>query len=621
MCGILGERVFKSNRLIDKHQFMGLLNLSRQRGPDSQDYFTNGQNIQLGFNRLAILDLSENGNQPIHSPSNRYTMVFNGEIYNHLELRKLLPENKYFFKGHGDSETLIACFDHHGINSTAKMLDGMFAIGLFDHAEKKLHLIRDFAGIKPLHYGWNGETLVFASQYNQISRHPVFNNESINEEVLKLYLTQHHIPSPFGLLKNTYSVKPGEIITFDGQGQKQSELYWTFPEYNHHPDEDVEIMDQVENELDSAVQAELLSDVPLGTFLSGGVDSPLIGYFAKNNIGKNFNTFSMGSDSSIHNESIQAMKYAKYLETSHYSTYMNAENSLDALDRAVESAGEPFGDFSIIPTWQISKLAKEKVTVALSGDGGDELFFGYERFRSIAKNHRFWHYPYWLRYSLRGLDKLFFNENHINECIFASAPSEAHQGLHCHFPVDKLLQIAPDLINFEMPANFSIFDYSNPPSQKELLYFIRKAEFYGMLQKTLAKVDRASMAHGLEVRVPFLKKSFLEKILKMDISIHNPLQQRKKLLFQLLNKCYPTVIPTKAKMGFSISLANWIIKDYQEPFRDKLLDQSFCENYGFDKTAIEQMLGTHISGQKDYKWPLFSLYSLSVWNEKGRTVV
>ena len=211
MCGILGEIVFKSHRLIDKDQFMELLNLSRQRGPDSQDYFTNGQNIQLGFNRLAVLDLSENGNQPIHSPSNRYTMVFNGEIYNHLELRKSLPKNKYFFKGHGDSETLIACFDHYGIISTAQMLDGMFAIGLFDHAEKKLHLIRDFAGIKPLHYGWDGGTLVFASQYNQISRHPVFNNEPINEEVLKLYLTQHHIPSSIGFIKNTYSVQKNSV--------------------------------------------------------------------------------------------------------------------------------------------------------------------------------------------------------------------------------------------------------------------------------------------------------------------------------------------------------------------------------------------------------------------------
>ena len=622
MCGILGEFVYNNHSLIDRSRFLSLLELSRNRGPDSQGYFTNDNNFQFGFNRLSILDLSENGNQPIHSSTGRYTMVFNGEIYNHLELRKLLPSEKYLFQGNGDAESLIACFDYFGIIQTVDKLNGMFAIGIFDHFNNKLFLIRDFAGIKPLHYGWNGKLLVFASQYNQISRHPAFSNEPINEEILKLYLNQHFIPSPFGLLYNTFSVQPGEIVTFDGDIRKESQIYWNFPEYNHHKEENVEELEQqIKDDLDSAVKEELLSDVPLGAFLSGGVDSPLICYFAKNNLDEKFNTFSMGSDSADHDESIQAMKYANSLQSSHYSTHINAKNSLDALEKAVVSAGEPFGDFSIIPTWQLSKLAKGKVTVALSGDGGDELFFGYERFRSIGKNHRFWHYPYWLRYYLRGLDKLIYNERHINECILAPSPGEAHRGLHSRFPSNILHQIAPDLKEVEMPHQFNLYDYSIPNSQNELIYNIRKAEFYGMLQKTLTKVDRASMAHGLEVRVPFLNKSFLEKILLIDISIHKPLQNRKKILFQILNKCYPKVKPVKTKMGFSISLSNWIKQDYQQPFRDKLLDKSFCDSFGFDKSAIESMLSDHITDQKDYKWPLFSLYSLSIWNERGRKLV
>ena len=286
MCGILGELVYNQHRLLSKKQFLSLLDLSRSRGPDSQGYYSNSKNIQFGFNRLAILDLSDNANQPINSPSGSFTMVFNGEIYNHMDLRNGLPKNKYVFKGHGDTETLIVCFDHYGIVSTVEMLNGMFAIGIFDHRDSSLHLIRDFAGIKPLHYGWNDNMVVFASQFNQISRHPGFNNEPIDEEVLKLYLSQNFIPSPFGLLKKTYSVKPGEIITIDSEGRKHSQLYWTFPEYNHHPDEDIEVLEQVENELNSAVQAELSSDVPLGAFLSGGVDSPLICYHIQNNIGR-----------------------------------------------------------------------------------------------------------------------------------------------------------------------------------------------------------------------------------------------------------------------------------------------------------------------------------------------
>jgi len=621
MCGILGEFIYNNHSLTDRSRFLSLLELSRNRGPDSQGYFTNDNNFQFGFNRLSILDLSKNGNQPIHSPSGRYTMVFNGEIYDHLELRKTLPKDKYIFKGFGDTESLIACFDNFGIENTVSKLDGMFSIGIFDHREKELHLIRDFAGIKPMYYGWNEKVSVFASQYNQISNHPVFNNEPIDGEVLKLYLTQHFIPAPFGLLKNTYAVNPGEIITFDINGKKHSKKYWVYPEYVPDQNDRKDVLEKIETDLESAIKAELLSDVPLGAFLSGGVDSPLICYYASRLRNKTFDTFSMGSDSVAHDESRQATEYANYLKTPHYMTYMNAENSLEILERAVESAGEPFGDFSIIPTWQLSKLAKEKVTVALSGDGGDELFFGYERFRSITKNYHYWRYPFWLRYYLRGIDKLIYNEKHINECILASKPGEAHRGLHSRFPPNILDQIAPDLKMVEMPGRFDLYDYPNPTSQDELLYYIRKAEFYGMLQKTLMKVDRASMAHGLEVRVPFLKKSFLEKILKIDISIHNPLQQRKKLLFQLLNKCYPTINPEKTKMGFSIPLTNWIRKDYQQTFKEKLLDKSFCDSLGFDNSAIEQMLSSHITRKIDYKWPLFSLFSLSVWNQNRRGIV
>jgi asparagine synthase (glutamine-hydrolysing) len=347
----------------------------------------------------------------------------------------------------------------------------------------------------------------------------------------------------------------------------------------------------------------------------------LICYYAKNKTENEFNTFSMGSDSPIHDESMQAQKYANFLKTTHYTTHMNANNSLEALDGAVASVGEPFGDYSIIPTWQVSKIAKEKVTVALSGDGGDELFFGYDRFRSIGKNHSFWHYPYWIRYGLRGLDKLIFNEKHINECILSSNPGTSHWGLHCRFPYRWLNQIAPNLIHIDAPSLFGVYNYTNPASQEELLYNTRKAEFYGMLQKTLTKVDKASMAHGLEVRVPLLKKSLVEDILRMGIRIHQPMQGRKRILYSLLDKCYPFIPPEKTKKGFSISLSNWLKKNYQKPFRQVLLDQNYCDTFGFDKNAIKSMLVSHNSNHQDLQWPLFSLYSLAIWNKEGRSLV
>ena len=621
MCGILGEFVYNNHSLTDRSRFLSLLALSRNRGPDSQGYFTNDENIQFGFNRLSILDLSENGNQPIQSSSGRYTMVFNGEIYNHEELRKSLPNGKYTFKGNGDTESLIACFDHFGVEKTVHRLDGMFAIGIYDNQEKSIHLIRDFAGIKPLFYGWNENILIFASQYNQISRHKNFHKEPIDVAILKLYLSQNYIPSPFGILKHTHSVQPGEIISIDKNGKLHSTNYWQFPTYVSEEINNSNLIDEIESDLDSAVKDELLSDVPLGAFLSGGVDSSLICYFANKYKKNKFNTFSMGSDSAVHDESFQAQKYADDLGTTHYSTFLNAENSLDILKKAVASTGEPFGDFSIIPTYKVSMMAKEKVTVALSGDGGDELFFGYERFNSVAKNHSLWNNPFWVRYLVRGMDKIVFNEKHYNECILAPNSGVAHQGLHERISQSQLNNLIPGISEINLPDTFNIFNYQTPFTQNELLYEMRKSEFYGMLQKTLTKVDRASMANGLEVRVPFLKKTFLENMLKLNINCHKPMKGRKLLLFNLLRKCYPSISPQKIKMGFSVSLAGWLKNNYYKPFKNTLINTQFCQDVGIEKKVLENMFEMHRVGEKDFKWPIYSLYSLAIWMQNERKLI
>ncbi len=618
MCGIFGEFITKSKGLTEKHSFLSLLKLSRSRGPDKQGYFTNSKNLQFGFNRLSIQDLSDNGNQPIHSPSGKYIMVFNGEIYNHLDIRKSLPVDKYHFNGNGDTESLITFFDYFGIVKTVERIEGMFAIGIFDLQEDCLFLIRDIAGIKPLHYGYKNKNVVFSSQFNQLSKHPIFHNEQIDKNVLKLYLNQHFVPPPYGLLNNTYSVNPGEIISFDKNGIKPTITYWTFPEYDSEINKNQNVINKIERNLQSVVHSELISDVPVGSFLSGGVDSPLISYFAKKNNQNDFNTFSMGSDSLTHDETEQAHQYANALGTNHYSIKMTAENSLNALESSVETAGEPIGDFSIIPTWELSRLAKEHVKVILSGDGGDELFFGYERFRSIGKNYSIWKYPYWIRKFIWGFEKLIFNEKHFNECVLVTSPGEAHRGLHCRFPNQLIQSIAPDLSPCIAPPNYNTYNYAITGSENHLLHKIRKAEFYGMLQKTLTKIDRASMAHGLEIRVPFLNKKFLEMIFRINVSDHQPLVNRKKLLYQLLQKSYPKILPGKIKKGFSIPLSSWIRTSYHKPFKEKLLDQSFYQSFGFNKTAIEDLFSQHISQKWDYKWPLFTLYSLAIWNKQGR---
>ena len=614
MCGILGE-YSQRNNLIPARNFKYLLNLSKSRGPDDSSIKSASGKVRFGFNRLAILDLSKEGSQPIWSPSGRYLIVFNGEIYNHFELRKNLDKCGENIRSHGDTASLAYCIDEWGVDRTIEFLEGMFAIGVWDKEERCIYLARDFAGIKPLFYGFNSSGLVFASQFNQISNHPFFRNEPINQSVLKLYITQHFIPPPYGLLENTFSVFPGEIVRINNDFNLKKRKYWSFPKFDNSTMIYANAKNIIENEIRRSVKEQLISDVPLGAFLSGGVDSPLICNFAKNYIKGEFKTFSIGSNSKIHDETQKSIEYAKALKTKHHIEKMTSGNSLDYLDDILVKIGEPIGDSSILPSWKLSNVASSKVTVILSGDGADELFFGYERFQAIAKNHWLWNYPFHLRYFIRGLDRLLWNDKYINECVLANCPGDSHFGLHSKQTGDFYDHLVPGLKNISLPENYNIYKYSNPKSKNELLHLIRKAEFYGMLQKTLAKVDRASMANSLEVRVPFLKKDLVENVVKTGISIHSPMKKRKKILFDLLNESFQNIKPQLQKKGFSIPLASWIRKNYKSAFYEKLLDKNFCDSYGIRISTMEKILNDHAKERSDYKWPLFTLYSLALWND------
>ena len=614
MCGILGE-YSPSNSLPSIERFKKILDISKSRGPDESSIKSISGKVRFGFNRLSILDLSKEASQPIWSPSGRYLIVFNGEIYNHIELRKNLGVIGENIKSHGDTVSLAYFIDKWGINQSIESLEGMFAIGIWDREARSLSLARDFAGIKPLFYGYNRKGFVFSSQYNQISSHPFFIDEEINQSVLKLYISQHYIPPPFGLLKNTYSVFPGEIVKLDKYGKLEKKRYWSFPKFDNSMIDYNDARDIIENEIMNSVKEQLISDVPLGAFLSGGVDSPLICNYAKNYITGDFNTFSIGSDSAIHDETHQSSKYARALNSKHHIEKMTSENSFSYIDDILRKAGEPFGDSSILPTWKLSHTASSKVTVILSGDGADELFFGYERFQSIAKNHWLWNYPFYVRYFLRGLDRLIFDDKFINECVLSSSPGDSHFGLHSMQTKDFYNKLVPGLRNIPFPESFELYKYSNPKTKNELLHMIRKVEFYGMLQKTLTKVDRAAMANSIEVRVPFLKKKLIEKIVKTGIETHSPMKERKKILYDLLIKSFRNIKPEFNKKGLSIPLKYWIIKNYRNTFCEKLLDEKFCHFFGIEINKMEEIINDHINEKNDYKWPLFTLYSLAVWND------
>tara|TARA_B100001250_G_scaffold401838_1_gene414191 strand:+ start:2132 stop:3985 length:1854 start_codon:yes stop_codon:yes gene_type:complete len=616
MCGILGEFSFDST-LIDKDIFLSLLSKSNRRGPDHTGYYSD-ELIQFGFNRLSILDLSANGNQPIHSISKRYTMIFNGEIYNHKELRSSLPLNKYSFKGNGDTESLIACFDNYGIIATIKMLDGMFSIGIFDNFNKSLYLIRDFAGIKPLHYGISNGRVFFASQYDQIIDHPCYTG-SLKPDILKLYLEQHFIPAPYGILENTFQVEPGEIICFDHLGNKYIEKYWELPSMIYNKiDSDKIAIDETENALSNAIKDELVSDVPIGAFLSGGIDSSLICKYASQILNSNLNTFTIGTDSKKHDESKLATEYAKQISSNHYLEFINSNKATVILDNAMNSLTEPFADFSIIPTYQVCNNAKKNAKVILSGDGGDELFFGYDRSWSIINNRFLQKYPFPIKYFFYGLDKLITQNSIINSGVLWDSLSDSYRFSQSKISKNWMRKIAPELDNIDSPNVWGALPFPHTYSKRKLANYIRKAEFYHMMQKTLFKLDRASMANSLEVRVPFLKKTMIEAALNIDPWLNIKGRMRKRILYKLNEKKYSNDITSKLKKGFSIPLSKWIREELRESVGDIILSRSHISEFNLNYSMINTMFSEHLSKRADYHFPLFTIYSLFKWNEKRK---
>ncbi|TYA56659.1 asparagine synthase (glutamine-hydrolyzing) [Formosa maritima] len=607
MCGFLAEYNVSSVKALEKKAFLRLLELSHTRGPDSQGYLLAESYLQMGFNRLAILDTSDAGQQPMQSPNKKYTIVFNGEIYNHLDLRKKLDFNRY--RGHSDTETITVCLEAWGIERTVQALNGMFAMTIFNHETRELSLVRDFAGIKPLFFGWDCKTLVAASQYDQVISHPSFVNKSVNSQVLKLYLQQHFVPAPFGLHEDTYQVLPGEIVTFNSKGVKEHLRYWELP-VNQKPiiTNSSEAESHIESILDSCVQNQLLSDVPLGAFLSGGVDSSLIGTSIKKYHNK-AQVFTIGSDSKIHDESLRAKQFAEALELQQTIWNLNAKEMLTYWDEAMKALHEPMADFSILPSYLVSKLAKKKVTVALSGDGGDELFFGYERFWSVGKNITYQHQPELIRKAIYGFDKYTTSNKRVNSVLLSKRQGEAHQGLHSRFRKEWLEAVAPELSDVSLPKAYQVYGYNNTKDPRDLLQTMRHAEFYGMMQKTLRKVDLASMENSLEVRVPFLDKQMIEVSLQIDPLLSSGKNKRKQLLKNVLHKRIPSVPEETVKKGFSIPLSTWLREDLKPLFTERLLDADLSP-YGFERSAIEKLLKMHDTKQQDLKWPLFTLYAL-----------
>ena len=615
MCGIVGQIAFSMEEDRESGQAVvrRLIGLMARRGPDDEGLWTDEQRCTLGFRRLAILDLSAAGHQPMLTTDGRYAIVYNGELYNYRELRPELAQKGIRFRSSGDTEVVLNALSHWGIEALGRF-NGMFALALYDRVERRLLLARDLAGIKPLYYLISRRGLVFASQYNQILAHPWSRELNVSAEALALYMRLRYIPAPYALLKNTHMLEPGAWIELTDDNRVRHGRFFDFPRYLE-PDLSGEASyNAVDAAITAAVRRQLVSDVPVGTFLSGGIDSPLIAARMKAASNRTVQAFTLGTYQGERDESSDAAAYAQEIGVDHIVETLTPGEILDTLNHAVAACGEPFADSSILSTIIVSRLASKHVKVMLSGDGGDELFWGYvQRCASVlapALRHDRQH----LGTPRPGLDvrRLLAMGNARENPDWPSSIGDLYRLKHA-VSESWLRHILPDLPPW--PAEFCLFEFADWDPDRAAQW-MRWHEFSCYLPKMLLKVDRASMYHSLEVRVPLLDREVIEVAARVDWRSCLDIEKRVGKLPLRHALARQVRHQTWTKRGFSVPVSDWLKGPLRPVCEELLLGQKEILGVTVNRKAAKELFDIHISGRADYGVGLWVLLSLSIWQNQ-----
>lgn len=610
MCGFLGEFSFNNELTLD-NEFKELLKLSKHRGPDStgvlkEDYY------QLGFNRLAILDLSSNGNQPKTSVSNRYHIVFNGEIYNFKELEK-----KYNLKNlnsTSDSEVLIHLIDKIGIYKTVKLLDGMFAFMLIDTHTEKSYLVRDFSGIKPLFYGINNLGVVAASQFDQIFKHSWFkDNLKLNVPVVKEYFGVGFMNAPNTIYNDLYQVLPGEVVEISKLGKITKNRYCVFseiPDESCYYEDDSNTLNAFIERINKTIKEQLVSDVSIGTFLSGGIDSPLVTSFAKKNK-KDVSAFTIAVNDKKIDESLKASEYAHAINVNHKIETINESDVFKIVDKHFKYISEPFGDYSSIPSFLITAKCVKEHKVMLSGDGADELFFGYPKLLDLLIHAHYFKIPFFIR-------KIYLKILRSLGKVITYGPSKYRKlsswalGKQLYIQEKDLDEFIPNYsFSSEFVKNFSNLDsYSDT---NDLFKKLKINDFNTHLQRVLIKVDRTSMANSLEVRVPFLSKNIVNYGMSLINKKYNKNYVLKGLLKRALSKFIPKNLLSKDKKGFSVPIEDWLKNELKEDVEKFIFDKPFYGTNILQEENVKNYVRLFLEENKGSGWGVWHIYSWQKW--------
>ncbi len=612
MCGISGELQFHDGPARDAAVIDHLSALMARRGPDDAGLWRDADHVWLAFRRLAILDLSPTGHQPMLTADGRYALVFNGEVYNFAELRGDLERRGVAFRSSGDTEVVLQALAHWGTQALDRF-NGMFALAFYDRRERAMLLARDHAGIKPLYYLLGDDGLFFASQYDQILAHPWRAGLPVSADGLALYLRLGYIPAPQAILERTHMLEPGSWLRVTAEGRVNRGVYYAFPVFQQPDLRGEAAHEAVEAAVAAAVKRQMVSDVPLGAFLSGGIDSPLVAAKMQAAANRPVRAYTIGSAGSLFDESADAAAYARALGLDHVLEQFTSDQALAWLDGVVAACGEPFADHSIFPTLMVSQLARRDMTVALSGDGGDELFWGYaERFGSILRRAAEFREPYWLRSARAGVRRV---TDGGDEHRYLRWPTigDWQRGKHSLILSETVAAVFVEPPPW--PAGVTLYDYDGwqPDATAQ---WLRWNEFTGHLAKVLLKVDRAGMANSLEVRVPLLDREVIAVAARVDWRSCLDLRAgRGKLpLRRALGRHVGA--QTQAKRGFQIPMAEWFRGPLHAVFGDVLLGRDELLGLPLNRPALERLLADHATGREELSRSLWSLLSLALWNDR-----
>lgn len=625
MCGIAG--FFLPQRAMDAAQaavrLRAMTDCLAHRGPDGADIsvLSGSRHVTaLGHRRLAVVDLSAAGAQPMVSRDGRYTIVYNGEVYALDGLRQTLADAGHNFRGHSDTEIMLEHMARFGVAHTLPLLEGMFAFALWDDREKTLTLARDRAGIKPLYWMHDKGTFAFASELKALAPLWTEGKPALSRQARLLYAHNGYIPAPYTIYEHTHKLKPGHYLVMKaGDSAPVIKTYWSWqeaPEPLHIPD----FTGHAHDVLSESVRITLDADVPVGCFLSGGIDSSLVTALMQSHVTRPVKTFAIGFEQQAFNEAPYARAVAEHLGTDHTELIVSEADMLNVVPTVADMYDEPFSDSSQIPTYLVSKLACEQVTVSLSGDGGDELFLGYSRYhKALTASSVAIFAPRFIRQALRdhmaSLRPLIGGPSRASSYMRLLASPDFGRLYNNFVTYDTPLSAAHErdlmaLIDTErdlLPMGARFADKAR---------VMRRADFHRyMVDDVLTKVDRASMKASLESRVPLLNSRVIDLARRLPVSALMNSDKGKLILRDVLARYVPRALFERPKMGFGVPMAAWI----RGPLKDMVsarIEVALRDEDMFDGARVRKALSQHRGGTHDFSYILWLVSSYGDW--KGR---